>query len=113
MVLSVVLVLTPMLAPMVISSWPAIAAAVAGAALAMGLTVTKTAKEEVRAAEAAAKVNETAEVEVAQGEILANVATEEEIVLTKGAVEIRVKRDARGRCAVCAARRRVERAGAV
>lgn len=100
MLLGVVLVLTPLLGPAVVTSWPAVTAAVAGAALALGLTVKKTAKEEVRAAEETAERANAVEVEVAQGEVLENMVTEEQIILKKGAIEIRVKRDARGRCAV-------------
>ena len=98
----VVLLLTPLLGPAVITSWPAITAAVAGAALALGLTVRKTAVEEISAAEeAAAQTENTAEVEISQGEAAETMVTEEQIVLSKGDVKIHVKRDARGRCAVC------------
>jgi hypothetical protein len=101
MFLGVVLLLTPLLGPAVITSWPAITAAVAGAALALGLSVKKTAQEELAASVETAEAANTAEVEVAQGEGLENMVTKEEIVLRKGAIEFRVKRDARGRCAVC------------
>jgi hypothetical protein len=101
--MSAILILTPLI---IGGSWPAISAAAAGAAIALGLTVRSTAKEGMKAAEqdAAVAVKNSVEVEVKNSEILQNVATEQQIVLqAKGGVEIRVKRDARGRCVVCAA----------
>lgn len=96
--MSAVLVLTPV----VIGSWPIITAAVAGAAAAMSMTIAKTAAQEVKAEEAQAEQN-AVEVEIAEEQELARgLATEEEIVLTKGTVTLRVRRDARGRCTVCA-----------
>jgi hypothetical protein len=97
--MSVVLILTPL----VISSWPAITAAAAGAAVALGLTVKHAAAaEEVGLQVGNVEVRNSAEVEMENSEVLQNVATDEELVLTKGAVEVRVKRDNRGRCTVCA-----------
>jgi len=92
------------LTPVVIASWPAIAAAVAGAASAIGLmvggAVKDTAKEAVREKE---PTEQQVEVELADSEVLAkDLAREKEIVLTKGDVELRVSRDSRGRCKVCA-----------
>lgn len=95
--MSTVLLLTPV----IISSWPAITAAVAGAASAMGLVVKESVKQAVR--EAVANVQENVEVTLAESEILAqDLATDKEIVLTKGDIELRVRRDERGRCTVCA-----------
>lgn len=97
--MSAVLVLTPV----VIGGWPAITAAVAGAATALGLVVSKTAKEQVKAAVENQAQAQAVEVELENSEVLAEqVATGEQIVLTKGTVELRVRRDERGRCSVCA-----------
>jgi hypothetical protein len=92
-----VLVLTPV----IITSWPIIATAVAGAASAMGLLIKETVKETTKQEQKETEQN--IEVELSESEILAeSLATNQEIVLTKGAVELRVKRDERGRCSVCA-----------
>jgi len=93
------------LAPVIIGSWPTITAAVAGAAAAMGLIAANKAKQEVKAAaavEAHAKVNQAEVVLAEDQEVAKNLAREEEMVLTKGDVTVRVRRDARGRCTVCA-----------
>jgi hypothetical protein len=98
--MSAILILTPLI---IGGSWPAISAAAAGAAVALGLVVRSTAKEELATAEEELAVKNSVEVEVKNSEVLENVATEQEIVLqAKGGVEVRVKRDARGRCVVCA-----------
>ena len=97
--MSVVLILTPV----VIGGWPTITAAVAGAAAAMGLAVSRSIKEQVKVQaqnQLQAERNEV-EVEVADSEALAeNLVTDEEIVLTKGMVELRIRRDERGRVIV-------------
>ncbi len=96
--MSTVLILTPV----IISSWPAITAAVAGAATALGFVMQKTVQEvtaDVRAEEGVQNV----EVELADSEVLAqSLATNQQIVLNKGDIKIVVERDARGRCKVCA-----------
>jgi len=95
--MSTVLILTPV----IISSWPAITAAVAGAAAALGLVVKESAKEAL--SEQNVNVAESVEVELSESEVLAQqLASGKEIVLTKGLVELRVRRDERGRCVVCA-----------
>lgn len=95
--MSTVLILTPV----IIASWPAITAAVAGAAAALGLAVTHSVKESVE--QANAEVEQSVEVELAQSQVLAqSIATGKEIVVTKDNVELRVSRDQRGRCVVCA-----------
>jgi len=96
--MSAVVILTPI----VISSWPAITAAVAGAAAGLGMMVKETVKEAVEETEV--NVEQSVEVELADSEVLAeNLATSKEVVLTKADMEIRVGRDERGRCTVCAA----------
>jgi len=95
--MSAVVILTPV----VISSWPAITAAVAGAAAGLGMVVKESVKEAIEVTEI--NVEQTVEVELADSELLAdNLATGKEIVLTKADMEIRVGRDERGRCTVCA-----------
>ncbi len=100
--MSAVLILTPLI---VGGGWTAISAAAAGAAVALGLTVRSAAKEEIaeaRQGQAVAARN-SVEVEVKNSEVLENVRTEQQIVLRgQEGVEVRVKRDARGRCVVCA-----------
>ena len=89
------------LTPVIIGSWPAITAAVAGAAAAMGLMVSESVKESVK--ESQSNAEQSVELELSDSEVLAeSMATDQEIVLTKGTVELRVKRDERGRCSVCA-----------
>ena len=102
--MSAVLVLTPVLAPIVVGGWPAVTAAVAGAAAAMGLVASSSAKEKSKvAAQAEAQAENAAEVELSESSELAqSLVSEEEIVLTKGTVTLRVRRDERGRCTVCA-----------
>ena len=95
--MSAILVLTPI----VIGSWPVITAAVAGAAAAMGLVVSETVKETVK--ESQSNVEQNVEFELSDSKVLVeSMTTDQEIVLTKGTIELRVKRDERGRCVVCA-----------
>ncbi len=92
--MSTVIVLTPI----VIASWPAITAAVAAAAAGLGLSV----REELRSEEAVEAENQ-AEVELENSEVLAQgMALGKELVLTQGEMTIRVRRDERGQCRVCA-----------
>lgn len=89
------------LTPVIIGSWPLITAAVAGAASAMGLMVSESVKGAVK--ESQGDVLKSVELELSDSEVLAeSMATNQEIVLTKGNIELRVKRDERGRCSVCA-----------
>jgi len=89
------------LTPVIIGSWPAITTAVAGAAAAMGLMVSQSVKETLN--EGQSDAEQSVELELSDSEVLAeSMATDQEIVLTKGAIELRVKRDERGRCSVCA-----------
>lgn len=95
--MSAVLVLTPI----IIASWPAITAAVAGAASAMGMVVNEAAKEAAR--ENQETLEKTVEIELSESEVIAeNIAAEKEIIVAKGNVELRIKRDENGRCIVCA-----------
>ncbi len=95
--MSTVFVLTPI----IISNWPAITAAVVGASAALGLTVKESVKDMVH--EANTVDEQQVEVELAESEVLAqSMARDKEIVLTRGEIELRVRRDERGRCTVCA-----------
>jgi ABC-type transporter MlaC component len=92
------------LAPVIIGGgWPAISAAVAGAAVALGFTAQKTAREVAQGAQVEENVQNAVEIDLADSEVLAqNLATNQQIVLTKGSIRIVVERDVRGRCKVCA-----------
>ncbi len=95
--MSAILILTPV----IIGSWPAITAAVAGAASAMGLIVSESVKEAVKQSQSTTE--QSVVVELADSEVLAeSMATDQQIVLTKGTIQLCVKRDERGRCSVCA-----------
>ena len=95
--MSTVIILTPI----IIGGWPTITAAVAGAAVALGLVVKESVKEMEQ--ENAVDVEQQVEIELANSEVLAeNMATNKEIVLVKDDIELRVRRDERGRCSVCA-----------
>ena len=61
--MSTVVVITPFIAPMIVAAWPAIVAAVAGAATAMGLTAQQAAKQTVANA-VKTQVKQSAEVEI-------------------------------------------------
>jgi len=90
------------LAPVIISSWPAITAAVAGAATALGFVMNRTVQETLAGVQTEEGV-ENVEVELAESEVLAqSLATNQQIVLNKGSIRLVVERDARGRCKVCA-----------
>lgn len=97
--MSTVLILTPI----IIGSWPAITAAVAGAAVAMGLAAKETVEEMVEV-ENEVENEQHVEVELEQSQVLSqSMKTGQEIVLTsQEGIEIRVGRDARGQCIVCA-----------
>jgi hypothetical protein len=93
------------LAPVIVSSWPAIAVAAAGAASALGFTVKQTVQDALQENQHQ-ETDQTVEVELADSEVLAqSLATDQKMVLTKGGVQLTVERDARGRCKVCASGR--------
>ena len=99
--MSTVVILTPI----IVGGWPTILPAITGAAAALGLAVKESVKEEAKNAAQQANVMEEQQVEIAlsESEVLAqSMATDKEIVLTKGNVELRIRRDERGRCSVCA-----------
>lgn len=95
--MSAVLVLTPI----IIASWPAITAAVAGAASAMGMVINEKVKEVAKENQPTSE--KTVEVELSESEVIAaSITADKEIVVSKGDIEIRIKRDQDGRCVVCA-----------
>ena len=89
------------LTPVIIGSWPVITAAVAGAAAAMGMTVSESVRESVSEKETVE--TKTVEVELEHSEVVAkNLSADKEMVVNKGDIELRIKRDQKGRCTVCA-----------
>lgn len=95
------------LAPVIISNWPAIAVAAAGAASALGFTVRQTPQETVQQSrQTETETEQNVELELANSEVLTQgLATDQKMILTKGSMRIVVERDARGRCKVCASGR--------
>jgi len=90
------------LTPVVIGSWPVITAAAAAAAAALGF-VAKEVAAELANEEKHMETVESVEVDLADSEVVAQrMQAGQEIVLSRGSVEIRVKRDAQGRCVICA-----------
>jgi hypothetical protein len=93
------------LTPIVIASWPAISTAVAGAAAALGFVVKDAVAETLEQAktEVAQQEQRSVEVELAESQVLTeNLSRGQELVATKGTVELRIRRDERGRLSVCA-----------
>jgi hypothetical protein len=85
------------LTPIVIGSWPAISAAVLGAAGAMGFTLAGVEIEPMRAQE-----KHTVETEVPHSEVVAEtLARGERLVIQKDGVTIQFGVDDRGKCTVC------------
>ncbi len=85
------------LTPLVVSSWPAITAAVAGAATAMGFSVAGQTLAEPRASR-----KKTVETEIEHSEIVAEaMAPGQKIVIQKDDVSIAIGLDERGACTVC------------
>ncbi|MGD2175482.1 MAG: hypothetical protein PVJ27_08770 [Candidatus Brocadiaceae bacterium] len=92
------------LTPAIIAGWPAITAAVSGAAAALGFSMSREAEAAVRQAMARTEEGATAvDVAVENSEVIAeNVATGQEIVMARENVVVRVYRDERGQCRVSA-----------
>jgi hypothetical protein len=87
------------LTPIIVASWPLITAAVAGAAVTMGLSTAETVKDAIKEREQQ-PVFEKAEVPLTDKAVAGQV--QKDIVMQKGSVEIRVTRDARGQCSISA-----------
>ena len=87
------------LAPVVIGGWPAISAAAAGAAAALGLAL----KHEIKdLSKDKQEERESAEISLEESEITQGLHSGQEMVFAKDDCEIRIRRDERGRCVVCA-----------
>ena len=95
--MGVVIILTPV----VIGSWPVIAAAVTAAAAGLGLNVGKKVSEALQ--EEQQITDQQVEVELEDSQVLAeSAASGKELVLAKDGITLKVTRDARGRCKICA-----------
>jgi hypothetical protein len=99
--MSTVLILTPV----IVGGWPAVSAAAAGAAAALGFAIQREIKEMGGLDSDHLKIDQmnSVEVEVEDSEVVAeNLHAGQELVLTRDNVILRVRRDERGRCSVCA-----------
>jgi len=97
--MSTVIILTPV----IIGGWPVITAAVSGAAAALGFVVRDAAQAVHQQTQQAAENVQSAEIELENSEVLAeNLATDEAMVVEKGGIQLKIWRDERGRCRVCA-----------
>lgn len=88
------------ISPVIICAWPAVAAAVAGAAASMGFNVTV--PELASEIEHEGPRRRRVETEVPNSEVLEEqLAGDERIVITRGNIEIVVGRDERGAVSLC------------
>jgi len=87
------------LAPVVIGGWPAISAAAAGAAAALGLALKHEIKDKAKDKQ---EERESVEINLEESEITQDLHSGQEMVFAKDDCEIRIRRDERGRCVVCA-----------
>jgi hypothetical protein len=86
------------LAPIVVASWPVLAAAVVSAAASAGFRVVK--KEEPRIKKAAAN---SVALEMENADVVADsLSPDQKIVVERGGVRVTFSRDARGRFSTCA-----------
>lgn len=85
------------LSPIVIASWPAISAAIAGAAAAMGFSAQGMVSEE-----SSTQNRGKVETEIEDSEVVADgMGPQEKIVVQRDDITIEFGRDERGRCTVC------------
>lgn len=85
------------LTPLVVSAWPAVAAAIMGAAASMGFS----ASTPVLSEEEEARPTRV-ETEIENSEVVAEqMARGEKVVITKDDITVEFGRDARGACSVC------------
>ena len=97
--MSTVIVLTPI----IIGSWPMITAAVAAAAVGLGFNVNEEVNEAMNENKNLVSNENQVEVELENSEVISqNLALGKTVVLTKDTVTIRISRDERGQCKVCA-----------
>lgn len=96
--MSTVIILTPI----IIGGWPLITTAVAAAAAGLGMTVKESVQEALQE-NVVDNTNQAVEVELENSEVLTSQVTSgKELVLTKDGLTIRVSRDERGQCKICA-----------
>lgn len=91
--MSAIIVLTPL----VVASWPAIAAAIMGAASGMGFAVHGPELHEERQTRRKKVTTELENSEVFSDSLAAG----QKLILTKGDITVEFSRDERGRCSVC------------
>ncbi len=87
------------LAPVVMASWPILTAAATAAAVGMGLAIKDSIQEDLAEQ---VEAPQSVEVELEDSQVTGTLSTDRQIVLSKGDVELRITRDSRGRCKVCA-----------
>lgn len=88
------------LAPAIIASWPAISAAVVGAAASLGLTAVEEAK--ALSHHKVAPKRHSVEVELEDSEVVGEtLSTREQMMFAKDDIQVRIYRDERGQCRVC------------
>ena len=86
------------LTPLVITSWPVLASAIAGAAASMGFSIRPSASDE----EARTLRKKGVETEIENSEIIGEeMGRGKKIVITKGDITIELGQDERGVCTVC------------
>lgn len=95
---------TLIIAPIIIGSWPAISGAAVGAAAALGFALTKEAQALKAELHGESQVGcEEVEISMENSEIIKeNLHAGQEMVFSKDNVTLRITRDERGRCVVCA-----------
>lgn len=90
------------LVPIVITSWPAIAAAVTGAATVLGMSFADGATREAQSQLAAVNRENKVELDLEESQVLqTDVGHNEEINLTKDGVSVRIFRDETGQLRFC------------
>ena len=88
------------LTPIVIGSWPMIAAAISGVAASMGFSIAAGAKHEER--ELRGEQTSHVDLEVPNSEVVSeSIESGEQMVITRGDVTVTFGRDHRGACTVC------------
>jgi len=97
--MSTVIILTPI----IIGSWPVLAAAAGAAAASLGLAAKASVEDTVKNLQKA-EVEESVEVDISESTTVAQNMKEDQKLefTTEDGLRITVKRDARGRCTVCA-----------
>jgi ABC-type transporter MlaC component len=87
------------LAPVIMASWPILTAAATAAAVGMGLAIKDSIQEDLAEQ---VEAPQSVEIELEDSQVTGTLSTDHQIVLSRGDVELRITRDSRGRCKVCA-----------